>query len=86
MIINGQKILMTWNPSNKKYYEKKGYQFTKYNDEFLIIVEDLSPGSNKDVEIECDYCNRPFPRPYYRHVSIRKNSKNQKDHCEKCNG
>jgi len=47
---------MKWNSNNKKYYESKGYQFTKMNNEFNINIEDLPNGSNILVQCQCDYC------------------------------
>lgn len=45
-----------WNPHNKKYYENKGYEYTKMNDIFLVKVEDLTKGSSSTVKVKCDYC------------------------------
>jgi len=49
-------IEMKWHSSNKKWYEDKGYTYTKMKDEFEVNVEDLPDGSNVFVEVECDGC------------------------------
>jgi len=49
---------MRWHSRNKKFYESKGYVFTKMDDEFKVKVEDLQDGSHILVNIECDGCNK----------------------------
>ena len=41
-----KEVLVSWHHANKKYYEEKGYPFTKYGDEFLVKVEDLPNSSH----------------------------------------
>ena len=55
-------VKMKWHTNNKKWYEAKGYKFTKYKDEFEVKVEDLSRGSNAKVQIKCDNptCKSPY--------------------------
>ncbi len=76
-----KKIEIIWKPQNKKYYESKGYNFTKYNDIILINIDDLHPGSRIKVECYCDYClennietiiNKPFCRYLEQHKHINK--------------
>lgn len=50
--------IMKWHPSNKKWYEDRGYIYTKMRDEFEVKVEDLSDGSSVYVEIRCDKCGK----------------------------
>lgn len=47
-----------WNSKTKKWYEDKGYKFTKIGDEFEIKIEDLTSGSHLSVEVECDECGK----------------------------
>jgi len=49
-------VLMRWNSNNKKYYESKGYVYTKMKDEFEVKVEDLPNSSNIKVDVKCDGC------------------------------
>lgn len=44
-------ILVKWNPSNRKWYESKGYIFSKWKDEFEVKVEDLTNGSHVLVNV-----------------------------------
>ena len=51
-----KEVIVTWNSKNKKWYESKGYLFTKWKDEFVVKVEDLSDGSKAFVDVQCDGC------------------------------
>lgn len=51
-----KNIKIKWNPSNRKWFESKGYIFTKWKDEFEIKVEDLTKGSQQHVNVQCDEC------------------------------
>jgi len=53
-----ETVVMKWHPRNKKWYESKGYIFTKWKDEFEVNVKDLSSGSGATVDVECDNCNK----------------------------
>lgn len=46
----------TWNQATRKYYESKGYVYTKYYEEFEVKVEDLSDSSKVLVDVQCDAC------------------------------
>lgn len=58
-------VITKWNPANIKWYEGKGYIFTKWKDEFEVKVEDLSDGSSVDVNVECNCkeCTTPITKP-----------------------
>jgi len=78
-------VIVKWNPANRKYYESKGYIFTKWKDEFEVRVEDLSKGSHSEVEILCDYCKiNVILREYREYLKLNKNSIINKDCCEEC--
>lgn len=47
-------VVIKWNSNNKKWYESKGYIYTKMKDEFDVCVEDLPSGSGARVDVECD--------------------------------
>ena len=49
-------VKVKWSRKNKKWYEFKGYSFTKWNDEFEVNIDDLSVGSRAIVNVLCDSC------------------------------
>jgi len=57
-VLMTEETLVRWNYSNKKWYESKGYIFTKWKDEFLVRVQDLSKGSHSLVDVICDNCGK----------------------------
>lgn len=61
-----------WNPSNKLYYQSKGYLYTKWNDEFEVNIDDLYYNSNIMIKCTCDYCGR---ETFERFCLIKKGSK-----------
>ena len=82
MLVENQMIEMTWMPTTKEYYENLGYAFTKMRQKFLVKAEDLSCGSNKVVEIKCDYCGEIYKTRFFLHTKAI--NVNGKDCCEKC--
>ncbi|MFJ7669674.1 hypothetical protein ACIQXI_21620 [Lysinibacillus sp. NPDC097195] len=68
----------------KTYYEKKGYEFTFFGDEFIVPIEDLPKSSNVLVTVLCDYCGRKLNKEYSNYKSSRDNSPVKKDACNKC--
>jgi hypothetical protein len=81
MLVLPQKVEMKWSQNIKKYYENKGYIWTKKGDLFKVNVLDLPFYSNKVVKVICDYCNEIFECKYNNHNRIRKI---QKDCCINC--
>jgi hypothetical protein len=78
--------IVKWNYKTKKWYEDKGYKYTKKDDEFEVKVEDLSNGSTILINVECDCenCKTPINKPmpwynYLRHVRD-----NGKYYCRTC--
>lgn len=57
-----ETVIIKWNPKNRKWFEEKGYKFTKYKDEFVVKVKDLSNCSHASVNVKCDYegCLNPY--------------------------
>lgn len=82
------KIVKTnWHPSNRKWYEDKGYIYTKKGNELEVKVEDLSKGSNVEITFLCDYCNEnKVTIPYYNYFKRKSNEIIHKDCCKKCQG
>ena len=85
MIIQNQIVIQKWNNKSKKYYEQKGYKFTKRGDSFEIKVEDLLKTSKVNVKVKCDYCGKEIEKPYriaindFKHSCKRCSSKKVKD-------
>jgi len=50
-------VIQKWNGANKKFYEPKGYIWTKPGDEFNVKVEDLSE-NNSQAKLTME-CNNP---------------------------
>ncbi len=76
-----QKVKIRWHNRYKKYYESKGYQYTKLGDIFEIDVKDLQKGSEVRVKYICDYCGETRDKPYKFLIKLR--TKNGKDCCDK---
>lgn len=53
----------------KKYYTEKGYDVGKRGTFFEIKVEDLSPNSNADVLVLCDFCENEHTMKYCKYLS-----------------
>ncbi|MDD4299000.1 MAG: hypothetical protein PHS98_05180 [Bacilli bacterium] len=50
------ETIVKWHYKNKDYYEQKGYIFTKFGDEFIVRVDDLTKSSSAMIKCLCDYC------------------------------
>lgn len=70
MFDENQIVQVRWTSSTKKYYQAKGYQYTKMLDVFDVVAKDLMPKSSVDVVCVCDYCGRS----YQTHYSVYKKS------------
>lgn len=80
MLIN-KTVKTKWNPANKRWYESKGYRFTKWKDEFEVKIEDLTDGSNSLIEVRCDNCGRKLNMKWYVYLNLIK--KDGKYYCKK---
>ena len=67
MIDKNQTIGLRWCKSNKKYYIKKGYIFTKYKDLFYIKLKDLPLNAHVYIKANCDYCGNEINILYKRY-------------------
>jgi hypothetical protein len=67
-----ETVMVKWNGFTRKWYEEKGYIWTKQNDEFECPVEDLPPGSTAKVLVDCDYkeegCKGIHNKPYRQYT------------------
>lgn len=66
MTLLSKTALVRWNNYTRKYYETKGYSFTKLHEFFECKVEDLMPTSTSKVLVKCDYCNENIVEKEYR--------------------
>lgn len=58
-IILTKTVPMKWSPRNKKYYEEKGYKYTKTGNVFQLTVDDLAPSSRSfKLLVKCPSCKR----------------------------
>ena len=80
MLVENQYFKVKWNARTRQWYEGKGYQFTKTNDEFIVKAEDLSLGSKQKVKVQCDYCQRIIDVAYRDYVRYKDN----KYSCMRC--
>lgn len=86
MSFYNKTTMLRWNNFSKRYYESKGYKFTKINELFEVKVEDLMDRSNAKIIILCDYCGEKITRTYNRHMEMKSNQLSNKDSCVKCIG
>ena len=82
-----KEVKMRWNSKNKRFYEDKGYTYTKMRDEFYVRVEDLKEGSNVKIQVKCDYCGNIYEVQYYSWKKL-KGKDNNSDCCSnpECTG
>lgn len=73
MLIENQQVLVKWHTNNKQWYINKGYEFTKYKDEFYVDVKDLTPGSKIKVDVKCDYCGKIIPVAWKDYIHYKHN-------------
>ena len=55
----------------KKYYTDKGYDVGKRGTVFEILAEDLSPNSNAQVLVLCDFCDKEHEMMYCKYLSTK---------------
>lgn len=77
-----QIIKVKWNGTNRKWFEEKGYVYTKVNDEFNVSVKDISPYSKYKIRVICDYCGQEYYTQIWVIMSGRKFI--NKDACSHC--
>ena len=71
MIIS-KTLMVRWNGFTRKWYEDKGYKWTKVNELFECKIEDVQLNSTVRVEVKCDYCGEIFYPEYRQLLSARK--------------
>lgn len=79
-----QLVKVKWNNTNRKWYESKGYVYTKRYDEFEVLAKDLTVHSDKKIVATCDYCGSEYVTQYAFITNGRKDI--LKDCCSSCAG
>ncbi len=64
-------VLIKWNSKIKNHYVSKGYTYTKMGDTFEVNVNDLTKGSNVEVEFKCDICGKLCKRKWFNYYTKR---------------
>jgi len=85
-VLISEEVLIKWHTTNKKWYESKGYIFTKYKDEFKVRIHDLTSGSSVSVEVKCDCvdCLNPYLKPILWQNYLKYIKEDGKYYCNKC--
>jgi len=79
-----KEVETVWSGRMKKYYQNKGYPFTKLNDELIVKVEDLPEGSHVFVKVKCDNndCAKILDIPWQTYLTHK--HEDNKYYCNKC--
>ena len=78
-------VLINWNSKIKKWYEEKGYIFTKMGDEFKVKVEDLTDGSHARINGKCDGCGKEYDIEWREYIrQYKKHGREGKYYCNVC--
>jgi len=64
-------IMVRWNGKTRKWYEDRGYVWTKQNDYFECKIEDVQKESTAKALVKCDYCGIEFPKQYRNYARER---------------
>ena len=75
-------VKIKWCSNNKEWYLSKGYIFTKMYNEFEVKVEDLQDGSNVNVKVKCDNCEKTWNVQWNNYLKCVKDNKTY--FCNKC--
>lgn len=78
-----ETVKVKWNATNKKWYESKGYIYTKMGDEFEVKVEDLTRWSKVLVKVKCDGCGKILEDIIWTNY-LKCKRQDRKYYCQKC--
>lgn len=59
-----KEVISKWYPMNRNWYESKGYEFTKWKDEFIVKIDDMPPNALHKIDVKCDICGVDFIKGY----------------------
>jgi len=79
-----KEVEVKWNSKNKKWYENKGYKFTKWKDIFKVSIDDLSKGAHVFVKVQCDNCKETLKEVEWNNYNNIIKKYNGKYYCHKC--
>lgn len=82
MFDKNQLVKMTWQRTNRRIYEPKGYVFTKIGDKFEVMAKDLACNSKARIKVVCDYCGKEYDASFINVMKSRKTI--EKDACFRC--
>lgn len=76
MLVKGQVFNVKITKANIDHYKSVGYNNISLRDVIQVRAEDLTKGSNKKVDVECDYCGKIIKVVYrdYLHYKFDKYS------------
>jgi hypothetical protein len=83
-LLKSKTTTLRWSGPTVKEYTTKGYVFTKKDDFFEVAISDLSPRSNKRIDVICDYCGDEYDTMYSNYARQKERSPNKKDCCKDC--
>lgn len=66
-----EEIDIRWNNYTRKWYESRGYIYTKNNELFKCKIEDVQLNSTAKVEVKCDYCGKIHSKVYRDYLKNR---------------
>lgn len=84
MLDENIEVEQRWNNYIKRWYEDKGYIFTKRNDCFNVKIKDLPTNSKTRINPCCDYCGKIYETSYA--VYLQGHKIINKDCCPHCTG
>lgn len=81
-----KSVKVKWNNDIKKWYEEKGYKYTKNGDELEVNVKDLPYKSGVKVKVQCDnkFCNKESIITYQTYNENIAENNDGKYYCNKC--
>lgn len=66
-----KSIDIKWNNATKKWYEEKGYKYTKKGELFTIDIDDMIKTSTVKINVVCDFCGKKHTKEYRNYISGR---------------
>ena len=66
-----KSIDIKWNNATKKWYEGKGYKYTKKGELFTIDIDDMIKTSTVKINVVCDFCGKKHTKEYRNYISGR---------------
>lgn len=81
-----ESVMIQWNGYIRKYYEEKGYTWTKQNDWFECKIDDIQKNNKELIKVKCDYCYTEYEISVQRYNQNRNRCVIKKDACKKCKG